>query len=218
MIKKLLIANRGEIACRIIRTARKLGIETVAVYSDIDRTSKHVDIADKAYHIGPSPSSQSYLNANKILDIAAKSGSEAIHPGFGFLSENADFADQVAKNNKIFIGPPGSAIRSMGSKSESKKIMTQAGVPVVGGYFGDNQDPKFLLEEAKKIGFPVLIKAVSGGGGKGMKIVNNEGEFLGSLESAKREALKSFKDDKVLVEKYITKPRHIEIQVFGDKF
>lgn len=201
-----------------MRTANKLGVETVAVYSDADKHSKHVQIANNAYHIGPSPSAQSYLNANKLIEIAHKSGAQAIHPGFGFLSENADFAELVTKSGLIFVGPPASAIRSMGSKAESKKIMHEAKVPIVESYYGENQDPKFLLEQAKKIGFPVLIKAVSGGGGKGMKIVMNESEFLSQLESSKREALKSFNDDRVLIEKYITKPRHIEIQVFGDQF
>jgi len=217
MIKKLLIANRGEIACRVIRTARKMGIETVAIYSDIDKDSRHVQMADKAYNVGPAPSAQSYLNAAKILEIAHHTGAQAIHPGFGFLSENAKFADTVANEGLIFVGPPSKSIVAMGSKSESKKIMEAAKVPVVKGYHGDNQDPEFLLNEAKKIGFPVLIKAVSGGGGKGMRIVNHESEFFENLDSAKRESLKSFSDDKVLVEKYITRPRHIEVQVFGDK-
>jgi len=216
MIKKLLIANRGEIACRIINTCKKLGVETVAIYSDIDKHSKHVQMADQAFHIGPNPAAQSYLNVDKIINIAHDTKSQAIHPGFGFLSENAPFAETCGKENLIFVGPPPSAIHSMGSKSESKKIMTKAGVPVVEGYFGENQDPNFLLQEAKKIGFPVLIKAVSGGGGKGMKIVYDESEFFDSLESAKREAKKSFNDDVVLIEKFITKPRHIEFQVFGD--
>eukprot|EP00331_Platyophrya_macrostoma_P020530 CAMPEP_0176463474 /NCGR_PEP_ID=MMETSP0127-20121128/35907_1 /TAXON_ID=938130 /ORGANISM="Platyophrya macrostoma, Strain WH" /LENGTH=689 /DNA_ID=CAMNT_0017855635 /DNA_START=19 /DNA_END=2088 /DNA_ORIENTATION=- len=218
LISKLLIANRGEIACRVARTAKKMGIETIAIYSDIDRNSRHVEMCDRAYHVGPSPASQSYLNSSKIMEIAKDCNAEAVHPGFGFLSENAEFADDCSKNGLIFIGPPSSAIRSMGSKSESKKIMTKANVPVVGGYFGEDQDKDLLMSEAKKIGFPVLIKAVSGGGGKGMRIVHSEEEFFDSLESCKREALKSFKDDRVLVEKYITKPRHIEFQIMGDKY
>lgn len=172
--------------------------------------------ADDAYLLGPAPSSESYLRMQKIIDIAKKSGAKAIHPGYGFLSENADFAELIAKNGLVFIGPPASAIIDMGSKSASKEIMSKAGVPVVPGYFGANQDPAYLKTEAAKIEYPVLIKAVKGGGGKGMKIVENEAEFDTMLESAKREALKSFGDDRVLVEKYITRPRHVEVQVFGD--
>ncbi|KAL4442833.1 hypothetical protein ABPG74_010722 [Tetrahymena malaccensis] len=216
MINKLLIANRGEIACRVIRTAKKMGIKTVAIYSDIDRDSKFVSMADQAYRVGPAPSLQSYLNSQKIIEIAHDSNCSAIHPGFGFLSENADFADECTTNKIIFVGPPTDAIRKMGSKSESKIIMTNAKVPVVPGYHGENQDKDFLFEQARTIGFPVLIKAVLGGGGKGMRIVTKESEFFEALESAKRESLKAFKDDRVLIEKYIQKPRHIEVQVFGD--
>ncbi|EGR34443.1 methylcrotonoyl-coenzyme a carboxylase 1, putative [Ichthyophthirius multifiliis] len=193
-----------------------MGIKTVAVYSDIDRESKFVQMADQSYRVGPAPSLQSYLNSNKIIEIANDSNCQAIHPGFGFLSENAEFADQCQKSGLIFVGPPSSAIRKMGSKSESKNIMQNANVPVVPGYHGNNQDKDFLFEQSRQIGYPVLIKAVLGGGGKGMRIVTKESEFFESLESAKRESLKSFKDENVLIEKYIQKPRHIEMQVFGD--
>ncbi|CAD8135164.1 unnamed protein product [Paramecium octaurelia] len=216
-INKLLVANRGEIACRVMRTAKKMGIKTVAVYSDIDKNTLFVEMADEAYNIGPPQALQSYLRSDKIIDVALSTKSQAIHPGFGFLSENAQFSEDCQKNDIIFVGPGADAIRKMGSKSESKIIMTNAQVPVVPGYHGENQDPNFLLQEAEKIGFPVLIKAVMGGGGKGMRIVRQKSEFLEALEGAKREALKSFKDERVLVEKYIEKPRHIEVQIFGDK-
>ncbi|PVG01863.1 putative methylcrotonoyl-CoA carboxylase, partial [Serendipita vermifera] len=207
---------RGEIACRVIKTARRLGIKTVAIYSEVDKNSLHVQMADEAYCVGPAPSAQSYLRMDKIIEIAKRSGAQAIHPGYGFLSENAKFAVALQEAGLVFIGPPVSAITSMASKSESKDIMLKAGVPCVPGYHGSNQDPAFLLNEAKKIQFPVLIKAVLGGGGKGMRIVDDESAFMEALESAKRESLKSFGDDNVLVEKYIQKPRHIEVQVFGD--
>ncbi|KAG2178908.1 hypothetical protein INT43_001755 [Umbelopsis isabellina] len=216
LFDKILIANRGEIACRVMRTAKDLGIKTVAVYSEADANAQHVKLADEAYLIGPAASALSYLDTDKILSVAKSSGAQAIHPGYGFLSENADFADRVLQENLVFIGPPGSAMRSMGSKSESKFIMERAGVPVVPGYHGENQDPKFLMEQADKIGYPVLIKAVKGGGGKGMRIVNRPEEFLEMLESSKRESIKSFGDDKVLVEKYLVRPRHVEVQVFAD--
>ncbi|CAK83317.1 unnamed protein product (macronuclear) [Paramecium tetraurelia] len=214
-INKLLVANRGEIACRVMRTAKKMGIKTVAVYSDIDKNTLFVEMADEAYNIGPPQALQSYLRSDKIIDVALSTKSQAIHPGFGFLSENAQFSEDCQKNDLIFVGPSADAIRKMGSKSESKIIMTDAKVPVVPGYHGETQDPNFLLQEAEKIGFPVLIKAVMGGGGKGMRIVRQKSEFLEALEGAKREALKSFKDERVLVEKYIEKPRHIEVQIFG---
>jgi len=215
-ISKILIANRGEIACRIIRTARKLGIECVAVYSDADQNAQHVQMADEAWYIGPSPAKQSYLCSDKIIDIAKRCKANAIHPGYGFLSENAAFADACEQNNIVFIGPPSDAIRAMGSKSEAKHIMSAANVPLVHGYHGDNQDEGLLQQEANKIGYPLLIKATAGGGGKGMRVVNHSKEFASLLSSCKREALSSFSDDKVLIEKYLTKPRHIEIQVFAD--
>lgn len=215
-ISKVLIANRGEIACRVMRTAKKLGIRTVAVYSDADKYAMHVEMADEAYHIGPPPATQSYLNGNKILEIAKKSNSQAIHPGYGFLSENVEFCERCANENIIFIGPPPSAIRDMGIKSTSKAIMSAAGVPIVRGYHGEDQSIEKLKEEAQKIGFPLMIKAVRGGGGKGMRIAMTAADFLPQLESAKTEALKSFADDNMLLEQYITDPRHVEVQVFAD--
>ncbi|CAH2068718.1 unnamed protein product, partial [Iphiclides podalirius] len=217
-IEKVLIANRGEIACRVMRTAKKLGIQTVAVYSDADKNAMHVEMADEAYHIGPAPSTQSYLNAAKILEVALKSKSQAIHPGYGFLSENVEFCEQCAHHGVIFIGPPTSAIRDMGIKSTSKAIMSKAGVPIVKGYHGEDQSIEKLQAEANKIGFPLMIKAVRGGGGKGMRIAMTEEEFLSQLESAKRESLKSFGDESMLLEQYITDPRHVEVQVFADMY
>ncbi|KAF9585653.1 Methylcrotonoyl-CoA carboxylase subunit alpha, mitochondrial [Lunasporangiospora selenospora] len=216
LFDKILIANRGEIACRIMRTAKKLGIKTVAVFSDADRNALHVKMADESYNIGPAASAESYLKIDKIIEVARKSGAQAIHPGYGFLSENAAFADRLAKENITFIGPPGHAMTAMGSKSESKFIMQAAKVPVVPGYHGANQDDAFLRAEAEKIGYPVLIKAVKGGGGKGMRIVERPEDFDLMLESSRREAMKSFSDDKVLVEKYLVTPRHVEVQVFAD--
>ncbi|KAJ3343340.1 Methylcrotonoyl-CoA carboxylase subunit alpha, mitochondrial [Gonapodya sp. JEL0774] len=216
LFTKILIANRGEIACRVIRTCRRLGVRTVAVYSEADKDSMHVKLADEAYLIGPAPSAESYLRADRIIDVCKKSGAQAIHPGYGFLSENADFADTIAKAGLVFIGPPSSAIRDMGSKSASKHLMEAADVPVVPGYHGDDQDSATLLSAAQKIGFPVIIKAVKGGGGKGMRIVEREADFDGQLQSAMREAQRSFGDGRVLVEKYLTKPRHVELQVFAD--
>ncbi|KAJ3905646.1 carbamoyl-phosphate synthase L chain, ATP binding domain-containing protein [Lentinula edodes] len=215
---KILVANRGEIACRVIRTARKLGIRCVAVYSEADHDALHVKMADEAYCIGPAPSSESYLKMDKIIDVCHLSGAQAVHPGYGFLSENAKFAERLSEEGIVFIGPPASAIISMGSKSESKNIMTSAGVPCVPGYHGDNQDPEFLFEQATEIGFPVLIKAIHGGGGKGMRTVieATPDAFYEALTSAKRESLKSFGNDTVLVEKYIQRPRHVEVQIFAD--
>jgi len=215
-INKILIANRGEIACRIIRTAQRMGIECVAVYSDADSNAQHVQLADEAWHIGGSAAKDSYLRADKILQVAKSSHANAIHPGYGFLSENAEFAEACEINNIIFIGPPKDAILAMGSKSEAKNIMTKANVPLVHGYHGDDQSQALLQTEADNIGYPVLIKATAGGGGKGMRVVNNSAEFISALNSCKREALSSFGDDKVLVEKYLTKPRHVEIQMFAD--
>jgi 3-methylcrotonyl-CoA carboxylase alpha subunit len=216
MFAKILIANRGEIACRVIKTARRMGIKTVAVYSDADRGARHVALADEAVHIGPSPARESYLVADKIIDAAKRTGAEAIHPGYGFLSENAGFAEACGKAGLVFIGPPPAAIRAMGSKSEAKKIMEKAKVPLVPGYHGDDQSPELLAKEAARIGFPVLIKASAGGGGKGMRVVESAEKFADALAGAKREAKASFADDHVLVEKYLTRPRHIEIQVFAD--
>ncbi|KAJ3048724.1 hypothetical protein HK097_010262 [Rhizophlyctis rosea] len=216
LFDKILIANRGEIACRVMRTAKKLGIKTVAVYSDADKGSMHVQMADEAYNIGPPPSSESYLDMSKILSAAKKSQAQAIHPGYGFLSENASFADAVTNAGLVFIGPPSQAIIDMGSKSASKNIMQKAKVPVVPGYHGDNQSVEHLKAEADKMGYPVLIKAIKGGGGKGMRIVDKAEDFELMLESSRREAIKHFADDKVLVEKYLVRPRHVEVQVFAD--
>ena len=216
MIRSLLIANRGEIACRIIRTARRLGIHTVAVYSDADRHALHVRQADEAVHIGPSPARESYLRGEKIIEAAKATGAEAIHPGYGFLSENADFAQAVMDEGVIWVGPKPDSIRAMGLKDAAKKLMADAGVPVTPGYLGEKQDSKHLKQEADNIGYPVLIKAVAGGGGKGMRRVDETAQFDDALDSAKREAASAFGDDRVLIEKYILSPRHIEVQVFGD--
>ncbi|MBV9883680.1 MAG: ATP-grasp domain-containing protein, partial [Sphingomonadaceae bacterium] len=216
MIRSLLIANRGEIACRIVRTARKLGVRTVAVYSDADRHALHVREADEAVHIGPSAARESYLVGDRIIAAAKASGAEAIHPGYGFLSENADFAEAVEAAGLVWVGPKASSIRAMGLKDAAKKLMQEAGVPVTPGYLGEDQDSARLQAEAEAIGYPVLIKAVAGGGGKGMRRVNAAGEFQDMLASCKREAAASFGDDRVLIEKYIERPRHIEVQVFGD--
>jgi 3-methylcrotonyl-CoA carboxylase alpha subunit len=216
MFTKILIANRGEIACRVIKTARRLGIRSVAVYSEADANARHVRLADEAVLIGPAAPRESYLVIDKIIDAAKRTGAQAIHPGYGFLSENEDFAEACTANGLVFIGPPASAIRAMGSKSAAKSLMEKAGVPLTPGYHGDNQNPEFLKQQADAIGYPVLIKASAGGGGKGMRRVDAAHDFLDALASCKREAQSSFGDDKVLVEKYLLKPRHIEIQVFGD--
>ena len=217
-INKILIANRGEIACRIIKSAKTMGIQTVAVHSEADTESLHVKLADEAFHIGPSAPTESYLNADKILDVAKVSNADAIHPGYGFLSENADFAKACSKLDIIFIGPSAESIRLMGLKNSAKSLMEKEGIPVVPGYHGLDQSTKILSSEAMKIGYPVLIKAIAGGGGKGMRRVDSPNQFETELKSAKREAKSSFGDDRILVEKYILKPRHIEIQVFGDNF
>ncbi len=216
MIASLLIANRGEIACRIIRTARAMGIRTVAVYSDADAKALHVRCADDAIHIGASPARESYLVGEKIIAAAKASGAEAIHPGYGFLSENAEFAQSVIDAGLVWVGPAPASITAMGLKDAAKKLMADAGVPVTPGYLGENQDPANLGKEAAKIGYPVLIKAVAGGGGKGMRLVEAAGDFADALVSCQREALSSFGNDHVLIEKYIQRPRHIEVQVFGD--
>ena len=216
MLKSLLIANRGEIACRVIRTARRLGVRTVAVYSDADANALHVRQADEAVHIGPSPARESYLVGERIIAAAKRTGAAAIHPGYGFLSENADFAQSVIDAGLVWVGPKPDSIRAMGLKDAAKARMIAAGVPVTPGYLGEDQSPDRLQAEADAIGYPVLIKAVAGGGGKGMRRVENAAEFADMLGSCKREAASSFGDDRVLLEKYILSPRHIEVQVFGD--
>jgi 3-methylcrotonyl-CoA carboxylase alpha subunit len=214
---KVLIANRGEIACRVIRTARRLGIATVAVYSEADRGALHVELADEAWPIGPPAPRESYLNTAAILNAARGSGAEAVHPGYGFLSENAEFAEACEASGIVFIGPPPAAIRAMGSKAEAKALMERYGVPLVPGYHGEDQNPSRLVEEAKRIGFPVLIKASAGGGGRGMRVVGSTGEFATALAGARREASAGFGDDRMLIEKYLPRPRHIEIQIFADR-
>ncbi len=216
MFDKILIANRGEIVCRVAATARRMGIKTVAVYSDADAHAKHVAACDEAVHIGASAPKESYLQWQRILDAAQATGAQAVHPGYGFLSENEDFAQACANAGLVFIGPPASAIKAMGLKAESKRLMETAGVPLVPGYHGADQDPELLQREADRIGYPVLIKASAGGGGKGMRAVTKSEDFAAALQSCKREAINSFGDDSVLVEKYVQRPRHIEIQVFGD--
>ena len=216
MFSKILIANRGEIACRVAATAKRMGVRTVAVYSDADRGAKHVAVCDEAVYLGGSAPKDSYLKGDAIIAIALNVGAQAIHPGYGFLSENADFAQACQDAGLMFIGPSADAIRAMGGKSESKRLMEAAGVPLIPGYHGDNQDAQFLQRQADSIGYPVLIKASAGGGGKGMRIVENSSDFIDLLDSCRREAITSFGDDQVLIEKYALKPRHIEIQVFGD--
>ena len=216
MLKKVLIANRGEIACRIVRTCRRLGVRTVAVYSDAEPSAKHVAMADEAVRIGPAPVAQSYLRGDKIIAAALATGADAVHPGYGFLSENPDFSEAVTQAGLRFIGPPPDAIRAMGLKDAAKRIMHDAGVPVVPGYHGDKQNPDALAREAEKIGYPVLIKARAGGGGKGMRRVDDPDNFKAALEGAQREGEASFGDPVCLIEKWIDRPRHIEIQIFGD--
>jgi 3-methylcrotonyl-CoA carboxylase alpha subunit len=216
MLKSLLIANRGEIACRIIETCKRLGVRTVAVYSDADVYARHVAMADEAVHIGASPATESYLQAGRIIEAAKAAGAEAIHPGYGFLSENADFADEVAKAGLIWVGPTAATIRSMGLKDEAKRIAEEAGVPVLPGYRGEAQDAATLEGEAERIGYPLLIKAVAGGGGRGIRLVATKADLAGELESAVREAKSSFGDGRVMLEKLVEQPRHIEVQVFGD--
>jgi 3-methylcrotonyl-CoA carboxylase alpha subunit len=216
MFSKILIANRGEIACRVARTARRMSVRTVAVYSDADAGALHVEVCDEAYRLGPPPPRDSYLCGDKIIAIARQSGAQAIHPGYGFLSENAEFAAAVAAAGLVFIGPPPAAIRAMGSKAESKTIMGRAGVALVPGYHGVEQEDALLRREADKIGYPVLIKASAGGGGKGMRVVERPEDFIAALGSARREAKASFGDQTVLLEKYLQAPRHIEMQVFAD--
>ena len=216
MFKSVLIANRGEIACRVARTAKRLGLRTIAVYSEADAGALHVRVCDEAHLIGPAIAAQSYLVIGNIIMAAKKSGAECVHPGYGFLSENAKFAESCAQAGITFVGPPPSAIRAMGLKDRAKALMEKAGVPVVPGYHGDMQDAKFLKQKAYEIGYPLLIKAVAGGGGKGMRRVGKHAEFDASLEAARREAKSAFGDERVLIEKYITAPRHVEIQIFAD--
>ncbi len=216
MFKRILIANRGEIACRVIRTCRRLGVETVAVYSEADATAQHVLRADVAYPIGGPRPADSYLRGAAILEVAERSAAEAIHPGYGFLSENADFAEAVEKAGLVFIGPSADSMRRMGSKAGAKDLMAARGVPVVPGYTGEDQDPGLLAREAERIGFPLMIKAAYGGGGKGMRIVRSRDQFAASLESCQREARNAFGRERILLERYIEQPRHIEFQIFGD--
>jgi 3-methylcrotonyl-CoA carboxylase alpha subunit len=216
VLESVLIANRGEIACRIIRTAKRLGMRTIAVYSEADADAQFVQLADEAHPIGPPPARESYLQIDRIIEVAKASGAACIHPGYGFLSERAEFADACAEAGIVFVGPPASAIRAMGLKDAAKALAQQAGVPVVPGYHGSRQEPDFLRQKAYEIGYPVLIKAVAGGGGKGMRRVDKAADFDAALESAQREAASAFGDPRVLVEKYILSPRHIEIQVFAD--
>jgi len=217
-ISKVLIANRGEIACRVMQSTARMGIQSVACYSDADEHSMHVSMADEAFHIGASPATESYLVMEKIINVAKKSGAQAIHPGYGFLSEKPEFANLCEQEGILFIGPPSTAIRDMGIKSTSKYIMSAAGVPIIEGYHGEEQSDEKLKSEAAKIGYPIMIKAVRGGGGKGMRIVMNEGEFNSSLDSARNESLKAFDDDKMLIEKFVERPRHVEVQVFADRY
>jgi 3-methylcrotonyl-CoA carboxylase alpha subunit len=216
MFTKILIANRGEIACRIIKTAKRLGIASAAVYSDADNDAMHVALADEAFRIGPPPARESYLDSRKILEAARLCGAEAVHPGYGFLAENADFADNCAAAGLIFIGPPASAIRAMGDKAQAKGLIAKTGVPLLPGYHGDTQDEASLAQNAARIGYPVIIKPSAGGGGKGMKIAEGPADFYGKLGSAKREALAAFGEDRIVLEKYLPRPRHVEVQIFAD--
>ena len=217
MFKRLIIANRGEIACRVIRTARRLGIRCIAVYSDADESALHVEMADEAFRIGPAPARESYLDIEAILGAAERGRADAIHPGYGFLSENAEFADACAARGIVFVGPPAGAIRAMGSKSEAKRLMAEAGVPLVPGYHGADQSPERLRREAESIGWPVLLKASAGGGGRGMRAVEGPDDFDAALAGAKREAAAAFSDDTMLIERFVAEPRHVEVQVFADR-
>jgi 3-methylcrotonyl-CoA carboxylase alpha subunit len=216
MIRRLLVANRGEIVCRIARTAQSLGSTTIAVYSEADAGARHVRMADEAYYLGPAPASESYLDIAKIIALARRVGADAVHPGYGFLSENADFAQACVEAGLIFVGPPASAIRAMGSKSASKAAMAAVGVPVAPGYHGEDQSPQRLIAEAERVGFPLIIKASAGGGGKGMQVVNSAADVAKALESAQRLARTAFGDDRLLMERYFPQARHVEVQVFAD--
>ena len=217
MFNKILIANRGEIACRVIQTAHRLGIKCVAVYSEADANARHVSMADEAFLLGPAPSSESYLRADAIIEICKRSGAQAVHPGYGFLSENTSFAEALEAQGITFIGPPSSAIAAMGSKSAAKAIMEDAGVPLVPGYHGEDQSPELLRQKSERCGYPQLLKAIAGGGGKGMRVVNSIEEFDSALQSARREAQNAFGNPDMLIERYLTQPRHVEIQVFCDQ-
>ncbi|MEA3095264.1 MAG: 3-methylcrotonyl-CoA carboxylase alpha subunit, partial [Caballeronia sp.] len=217
MFNKILIANRGEIACRVAATCKRLGVGSVAVYSDADAQAKHVAICDEAVHVGGAAASESYLRIEKIINAALETGAQAVHPGYGFLSENEDFARACEKVGLVFIGPPVEAISAMGSKAAAKALMQSASVPLVPGYHGDSQDPALLQKEADGIGYPVLLKASAGGGGKGMRVVEKSADFASALLSCKREAASSFGNDRVLIEKYLQRPRHVEVQVFADQ-
>src|SRR5699024_6413121 len=217
MFDRVLIANRGEIACRVIRTCHEMGIHTIAIYSEADRGALHVALADEAHCVGPAPAQESYLNIDNVLNAARASRAQAIHPGYGFLSENAEFADACAEAGVVFIGPPANAIREMGSKSRAKTLMEGAGVPLVPGYHGEDQAPETLRRAAADIGYPVLLKPSGGGGGKGMHVVRCDEEFLDTLAGACREAKAAFGDQTMLIEKYLTAPRHVEIQIFLDQ-
>src|SRR5271170_3115591 len=216
MIRRLLIANRGEIVCRIARSARRMGITSIAVYSDADAQARHVRVADEAYYLGPAPAAESYLNIAKILALAQRTGADAVHPGYGFLSENAAFAQACVDAGLVFVGPPASAIKAMGSKSASKAAMAAVGVPVAPGYHGSEQSAQRLAAEAQRVGFPLIIKASAGGGGKGMQVVNSAAEVPAAVESAQRLARTAFGDDRLLMERYFPKARHVEVQVFAD--
>ncbi|MDF2868347.1 MAG: 3-methylcrotonyl-CoA carboxylase, partial [Gammaproteobacteria bacterium] len=216
MFKRLLIANRGEIACRIIRTAKKLGITCIAVYSEADLEAQHVKQADEAYCIGPAPSRDSYLNLEKLIHLAKQQHIDAIHPGYGFLAENADFAASCAKAGIIFVGPSAKAIELMGNKNQAKRLLAAAGIPLLPSYYGQAQDLVSLQAAAEKIAYPVLLKAAAGGGGKGMRVVRQSPEFPAQLAAAKREALASFGNDEILIERFLATPRHIEVQIFAD--
>ena len=217
MFDKLLIANRGEIACRVMRTAKRLGLRTVAVYSDADAGAMHVALADEAVRIGEAPARESYLRIDRVVDAALRARADAVHPGYGFLSENAAFAEACERAGLVFVGPPPAAIRAMGDKSAAKAIMAKAGVPLLPGYHGERQEPAFLLEQARAIGFPVMIKPCAGGGGKGMRVVRGAADFEAALVASRREAASAFGDERVLLERCVERPRHIEIQVFADR-
>ncbi|CAM9596902.1 unnamed protein product [Chrysoparadoxa australica] len=216
MFEKILIANRGEIACRVMRTASAMGVRTVAVYSDQDVGSMHVEMADEAYRVGEAPANQSYLDKGSILEAARRSGAQALHPGYGFLSENAPFAQACGDAGVVFVGPPPSAIEAMGAKDVAKRIMSDAGVPTTPGYHGQDQDDQVLVGEARAIGYPLLVKAVMGGGGKGMRLVERESELIESLAVCRRESQAAFGDESMILEKFINAPRHVEVQVFAD--